>query len=121
SGEDFDAGFAATPKAFYVDSKQNLDGCLEAIESLNGICEAKFGDATPGFGGLRTAVEEVRSAVNNLLQKKRELEPDEETVSEGATEEAGAGGASAASDSGDAPARTRKTVSEEPADKDDAC
>ena len=43
---------------------------------------------TPGFGGLRTALEEVRSAVNNLLQKKRELEPDEETASEGATEEA---------------------------------
>src|SRR6266850_2348515 len=120
TADDFDTAFAATPKAFYVESKQNLDGCLETIESLSGICEAKFGDVTPGFGGLRTALEEVRSAVNNLLQKKRELEPDEETASEGATEEAGAD-ASAASDSGDAPARTRKTVSEEPADKDDAC
>ena len=120
TADDFDAAFAATPKAFYVESKQNLDGCLETIESLSGICEAKFGDVTPGFGGLRTALEEVRSAVNNLLQKKRELEPDEEPASAGATEEGGAD-ASAASDSGDASARTRKTVSEEPADKDDAC
>jgi type VI secretion system protein ImpA len=122
TGDEFDAAFNASPKAFYVECKQNLDGCLEAIESLSGVCEAKFGDATPGFGGLRTALEEVGSAVNSLLQKKRELEPDEETASEGAAEEAGAGEASAASDSGaGAPARGRKTVSEEPADKDDAC
>jgi type VI secretion system protein ImpA len=122
TGEDFDAAFAATPKASYVESKQNLDDSLEAIESLTGVCEAKFGDLAPGFGGLRTALEEVRSAVNNLLQKKRELEPDEESASEAATEDAGAGDASAASDSGAAgPAGTRKTVSEEPADKDDAC
>ena len=122
TGEDFDAAFAATPKAFYVESKQNLDDCLETIESLTGVCEAKFGDLAPGFGGLRTALEEVRSAVNNLLQKKRELEPDEESASEAATDEAGAGDASTASDSGAAgPAGTRKTVSEEPADKDDAC
>jgi type VI secretion system protein ImpA len=122
TGEDFDTAFAATPKAFYVESKQNLDDCLAAIESLSGVCEAKFGDLTPSFGGLRTALEEVRSAVNNLLQKKRELEPDEEPASEGASEEAGAEEASTASDSGAAaPARARKTVSEEPADKDDAC
>src|SRR5258708_20974324 len=121
TGEDFDAAFAATPKAFYVDAKQNLDDCLEAIESLSGVCEAKFGDATPGFGGLRGALEEVRSAVNNLLQKKRELEPDEEPAAEAATEETVAGEGSAASESGAAATAKRKTVSEEPADKDDAC
>src|SRR5258706_423802 len=44
TGEDFDAAFAATPKAFYVESKQNLDDSLETIESLTGVCEAKFGD-----------------------------------------------------------------------------
>jgi len=121
TGEDFDAAFAATPKAFYVDAKQNLDDCLEAIESLSGVCEAKFGDVTPGFGGLRGALEEVRSAVNNLLQKKRELEPDEEPAAEVATDQAGAVEASAAAESGSAATARRKTVSEEPADNDDAC
>ena len=117
TGEDFDAAFGATPKAFYVENKQSLDDCLAAIESLGELCEAKFGDSPPSFGGLRGTLEEVRSTVNGLLQKKRELEPDEETAVEASAEE----GAAEADSSGDAaPARARKTVSEEPADKDDA-
>ena len=117
TGEDFDGAFSATPKAFYVDSKQSLDDCLAAIESLGELCESKFGDSPPSFSGLRGTLEEVRSTVNGLLQKKRELEPDEETPAEAAAEE----GAVEAGSSGDAaPARARKTVSEEPADKDDA-
>jgi len=120
TGEEFDAAFSATPKAFYVECKQSLDDCLAAIESLSGVCESKFGDATPGFTGLRTALEEVRSTVSGLLQKKRELEPDEEPAAQ-AEESAGAGSEEAAPESGGAaaPAR-RKTVTEEPADKNDA-
>jgi len=118
TGEDFDAAFNATPKAFYVDGKQSLDDCLAAVESLGELCESKFADAPPGFGGLRGTLEEVRSTVNSLLQKKRELEPDEETApAETAPEE---GAAQADSSGAPAPARARKTVSEEPADKDDA-
>lgn len=116
TGEDFDNAFNATPKAFYVESKQSLDDCLAAIEALSAACEPKFGEVTPGFSGLRGTLEEVRSTVNSLLQKKRELEPDEEpavetAAAQGAVEEAGTEGA---------PARPRKTVSAEPADKDDA-
>ncbi len=122
TAEDFDGAFAATPKAFYAESKQNLDDCLAAIESLSGVCESKFGPATPGFRSLRTALEEVRSAVNGLLQKKRELEPDEEP--EAGIDAAGAepGEAEAADANGAAavPSRGRKTVSAEPADRDDA-
>ena len=119
TGEDFDSAFSATPKAFYVESKQDLDGCLEAIEALSGVCEPKFGVTPPGFSGLRGALEEVRSTVNSLLQKKRELEPDEEPEAAAAPE-----GETIAADSDDsadgATPRARKTVSAEPADKDDA-
>jgi type VI secretion system protein ImpA len=120
TGEDFDTAFNATPKAFYAESKQALDDCLEAIEALSAVCEPKFGDIQPGFSGLRTPLEEVRSTVSSLLQKKRELEPDEEPAAEAAPEQAVA--AERAADSGAAaiPARARKTVSAEPADKDDA-
>jgi type VI secretion system protein ImpA len=120
TGEDFDSAFGATPKAFYVECKQNLDDCLEAIESLTGVCEAKFGDSPPGFGGLRTPLEEVRSTVSSLLQKKRELEPDEEPRADAASAEGGAEEASADASGDTGAARGRKTVSEEPADKDDA-
>jgi len=117
TGEDFDSAFNGTPKSFYVESKQSLDDCLEAIEALSAACEPRFGEVTPGFGGLRDALEEVRSTVNSLLQKKRELEPDEEPAAQtAAAEEAPVEEAAA---EGAAP-RPRKTVSAEPADKDDA-
>ena len=120
TGEDFDSAFNATPKTFYVESKQSLDDCLEAIEALSAACEPKFGEVTPGFGGLRGALEEVRSTVNSLLQKKRELEPDEEPAAETAAAEEAVEEAAAEPTAEGAPGRTRKTVSAEPADKDDA-
>jgi len=122
TAEEFDTAFNATPKAFYVECKQALDDCLAAVDALNELCEAKFGNAAPGFSGIRTSLEEVRNTVSSLLQKKRELEPDEETAAETVAEEAPAEDAYATSDSGAAaaPARARKTVSEEPADLDDA-
>jgi type VI secretion system protein ImpA len=119
-GEDFDSAFSATPKAFYVECKQRLDECLEAIEALSGACEPKFGDTPPGFSGLRGALEEVRSTVNSLLQKKRELEPDEEPQAEAAPEEEAAAEESDQSGVAATSAQARKTVSAEPADKDDA-
>jgi len=122
TAEEFDTAFAATPKVFYAESKQNLDDCLAAIESLSGVCEPKFGDATPGFGSLRTALEEVRSAVNGLLQKKRELEPDEEPEAgaEAAGAEPGEAETAETAEGSAVPGRARKTVSAEPADRDDA-
>lgn len=119
TAEDFDAAFAATPKAFYAESKQSLDDCLAAIESLSAVCESKFGELAPGFGSLRTALEEVRSSVNGLLQKKRELEPDEEP--EAGTKTIGVeSGEAETADAAAVPGRPRKTVSAEPADRDDA-
>jgi len=116
TAEEFDGAFNSTPKAFYVQCKQDLDDCLAAIDSLGEVCGPKFGDAAPGFAGLRSSLEEVRSTAANLLQKKRELEPDEAPAAETAVEggEAPADG----SETGATPAR--KTVSEDPADRDDA-
>lgn len=118
SGDDFDNAFKATPKAFYVESKKSLDDCLEAIEALSAVCEPRFGEVTPGFSGLRGVLEEVRSTVNSLLQKKRELEPDEEPAAETAAGEAVEQGAAESAEG--APARPRRVVSAEPADRDDA-
>ena len=121
TGEEFDTAFNGTPKAFYVECKQSQDDCLEAIDALAEACDSRFGEVKPGFGGLRGVVEEVRATVNSLLQKKRELEPDEVPAAvETPTAEAGAEWASEAAADG-SPAVAGKTVSAEPADKDDAC
>jgi type VI secretion system protein ImpA len=101
--EEFDKAFVDTPKAFYLQSEKDLDSCLAELSSLDKLCRAKFGDSGPSFGGLRTALEEVRQTVHILLQKKRETEPDpvEETPVEGdaasGDESAGTGGRRAAS------------------------
>lgn len=74
--EDFDKGFAETPKVFYAASEKALDASLAALKQLQPLCEERFGDAAPGFGRLRTALEEVRHQVHQFLEKKRETDPD---------------------------------------------
>jgi type VI secretion system protein ImpA len=94
--EDFDKAFVETPKAFYVQTEKDLDGCLAALKSLDETCDEKFGNAGPALGKLKTALEEIRHTVHSLLQKKRETEPDpvEEIRAESA--ECGADGAAPA-------------------------
>lgn len=90
--EEFDIAFKKTPKQWYVELVDMLDSLLESIQSLTELCEAKFGEYTPGFTKLRTAVEEVRHTANILLQQKRKEEPDpEDVVEEAPVEEEAAG------------------------------
>jgi type VI secretion system protein ImpA len=115
SGEEWDGAVAATPKAFYAGMEETLDGILEVLESLSALGEEKFGDVAPSFGPMRTTVEEIRHTVHGLLQKKRDVEPDE-------------GGGAAASEeepaSAEEPAAPPKPrggpIAAEPADQDDA-
>jgi type VI secretion system protein ImpA len=77
TGEDWDKAFAATPKAFYDNLESTLNGILEILETLSGVCSDKFADEAPSFGPMRTTLEEIRHTVHGLLQKKRETEPDD--------------------------------------------
>jgi type VI secretion system protein ImpA len=74
--EDFDKAFAETAKAFYVTAEKDLDGCLQALETLESFCNEKFEDDAPSFNKLKTALTEVRHTIHILLNKKREKEPD---------------------------------------------
>ncbi|HTZ90238.1 MAG TPA: type VI secretion system protein TssA [Alloacidobacterium sp.] len=90
TGEEFDAAFAATPKAFYAGLHDSLQSTLTTLDSLQEFSEQKYGDDGPSFSKLRTAIEEVDQVVNSLLAEKRKLEPDPvaEEPSEGQEEEA---------------------------------
>ncbi len=74
--EAFDKAFAETPKAFYLQTEKDLDAVLAALQQLDELCTAKFGNSAPSFGKVKAATEEVRHTVHQLLQKKREIEPD---------------------------------------------
>jgi len=71
------AAVAGTPKAFYAEMEETLDGILEAIESLSVIGQEKFGDVAPSFGPMRTRWRRSGTRFTACCQKKREAEPDE--------------------------------------------
>jgi len=88
--EVFDKSFTETPKAFYVEQEKHLIAALANLAALGAICDEKFGDESPSYGQLKTALEEVLHLVKSLLAKKRETEPDPVVV-EPTPEEAPAG------------------------------
>ena len=74
--EMFDKSFAETPKAFYAGAETALDESTNLVEALDNLCREKFGDTSPSFVDLKKSLQEVRHTVHQLLQKKRETDPD---------------------------------------------
>lgn len=74
--EVFDKAFRETPKVFYATLEKALDEALASLKKLTALCDEKFGDSSPSFGKLETALNDVRHVVHSLLDKKRETEPD---------------------------------------------
>ncbi len=117
--EEFEKDSAETPTAQYEKWVAAMDGSLESIDSLRELCDDKFGSYAPSFTPLKTALEEVRNATNQILQKRLEQEgrgPEPEPVeTEPEVVEESAGDGTAA-----APARKKKSVvGLEPQDLDD--
>ncbi|HTY61529.1 MAG TPA: type VI secretion system protein TssA [Acidobacteriota bacterium] len=125
TGEDWDKAFNASPKAYYVNLEATIDGILEALETLSGICSEKFADEAPSFGPMRTTLEEIRHTVHGLLQKKREKEPDEAAAQAEVPEEEVAQEEYPSQEEPAAAARPKPrpatgALAPEPQDKDDA-
>jgi len=110
-----DKAFAETPKAFYLHAEKDLDECLELLGSLDTVCDEKFEDDSPGFGKLRTALTEVRLTVHQLLEKKREKEPD--PVEEIPVEEVAAAEGSSEGEGGVPTVGITASCTAEPADR----
>lgn len=87
SADEFDADFDKTPKKYYVELVETFVALLEELENLQRTCEEKFGDDSPGFSKLRGALEETQVTVKNLLNRKREKEPDAPVEPVGGEEE----------------------------------
>jgi type VI secretion system protein ImpA len=74
--EEFDDGFAATPKAWYKQLVEDLGACLEALDALDLAGQERFGQHAPGYHKLRETLQDVRQVANQLLARKLEAEPD---------------------------------------------
>ena len=118
----FDKAFEETPKKFYAQAEQDLDGSLENLARLKKTCDEKFGEEGPTFGPLQKALEASRHLIHGFLQKKREKEPDPVEPVPATEGTPGADGEVAAADG--APVRTGVLISvdgsSEPADRVEA-
>jgi type VI secretion system protein ImpA len=74
-GEEWDKAFEATPKPFYKQIVADVDASLKGIAALDQLGD-KFGDAAPGYGTLKKAVEEVQHVAVALLKAKLAVNPD---------------------------------------------
>jgi type VI secretion system protein ImpA len=83
--EEFEKDFNTTPKAFYRKLSADGDLAKEALKGLDEVCETRFGKSAPNFGPLRSALEEFENAVQILLHKKLDLDPDPITPGAGLT------------------------------------
>ncbi len=73
-----DSSVDQSPKAYYVKLHKDITDSLQSLKALEALADAKFGDAAPSFGKLRSGLTEVATTVGIILKKKRELEPDAE-------------------------------------------
>jgi type VI secretion system protein ImpA len=115
TAEEFDEAVKATGDAYYEKLAANLVGALESVQSLEALSDEKFGREAPSFSNLRTALEELQDLVRQYHKPAEEVveetteSPAEETVEE-----------TASSTASGAPGAKKKSVTAEPADRDDA-
>jgi type VI secretion system protein ImpA len=66
----------STPRRFYEQINTQLNQCWEEFQALDRAMDQKFGRQTPGLGGLKKSLENLRSLVDKIVKEKRILEPD---------------------------------------------
>ena len=69
----FEQGLADTGREFYERLSGALEGTAQALDDLDAICKEKFsgsGEPPPRLGDLRQALQQVRAAADQLLEKK---------------------------------------------------
>jgi type VI secretion system protein ImpA len=120
SAEEFDKGFEATPKSWYKELMAEVDGCVAALASLDGVSREKFGEASPDFRRLEEALNEVHRVVRQLLGKKLEIEPDPPEAAPLPAPVSSTNGGSTTDTMTTASAPTRMALGAEAADREDA-
>lgn len=88
--ERFDAAVSATPRDFYLTLYEDIQQGRSELERLASLADEKFGEAAPGWKGLRDAVAEVEVIVRRILRDKGGLpEEAEEADAEETPEDGG--------------------------------
>jgi len=70
--EDMSDALGQTASAFFDEQKALLVECSEAIETLDSLCNEKFGDNAPNFRPIKDCLAEISNSVRILKQRKEE-------------------------------------------------
>jgi type VI secretion system protein ImpA len=117
SAEEYDEASRATGDAFYEKLSADLVAAFESLQSLEALSDSKFGREAPNFANLRTALEEVQEVAKHYC---RPAAPEVEEAPAEEMEETPEVVESGASAGARAVAPKKRSVSSEPADRDDA-
>jgi type VI secretion system protein ImpA len=82
TAEEFDKEALATPKAFFVETKNLLDEALRQTDELDQYQRTIYGEQYPQVAPLRSALQEAVGLVDLLLSERRKIDPDPETTIE---------------------------------------
>ena len=72
----FDAAIRATKRRGYEQLSTDFRQTYDEFKALEKVIDDKFGDAAPNLAACRTALSEIRQAVEDILEQKRRAEPD---------------------------------------------
>src|SRR5262249_4854698 len=73
--EDYEKAIAETPAGHCQLLADQLPSCQEELDRLTERREAKMGPAAPGLGGLRTAVQDCLTLLQQILKRKGPVAP----------------------------------------------
>jgi type VI secretion system protein ImpA len=80
SAEDFDKAVAALPRAHWESLFEDLSGAWDELTRLDAAIDERFGRNAPSLVALKKGTEEVRTLIETIVKRKRELEPDADTT-----------------------------------------
>ena len=86
--EDVDSTIDKTHKDFYKKLSAQLQASRESLQSLDELCEEKFGEVAPSFRLLKTTLEEIHNRISVILKEKLVRDPDPVEVEAPEEEEA---------------------------------
>ncbi len=116
TAEEFDEAVRNTGESFFRQLTTDLTAANVSVQSLETLCDEKFGRDAPNFANLKKALEDLQDAVREFWKPPEEKEQQVGAPAEPPDEVASAQAPSASV----APARKQARVSEEPVDPDDA-
>jgi type VI secretion system protein ImpA len=76
TAEEFDKAAAATPKAFFIESRAALDEAIHQGDMLDRYQREAYGDQYPQLSSLNAALQEAAGLVDVLLTERSKTEPD---------------------------------------------